>query len=109
MGILKRLSNLLNPHHPPGHSDPLGYWVTVRCSRCGELIHTRVNLSNDLSLSDEDGKPSYYCHKTMMGAAGCFQRVEVELTFDAQRRLLDRQITGGVFVEKSPDLEADHP
>jgi hypothetical protein len=34
-----------------------------------------------------------------MGDTGCYQRVEVELTFDPQRRLLDRQVSGGEFVE----------
>jgi hypothetical protein len=30
----------------------------------------------------------------------CFQRIEVELTFDENRKLVDRQIQGGVFVDE---------
>lgn len=98
MGLFKKISQLFNT---PAKGDPHGYWIAVRCKRCGETIRTRVNLSNDLSLNEqEDGTTTYFCHKTLMGDTGCFQRVEVELTFDPQRRLIDRQITGGEFVEQ---------
>ena len=35
----------------------------------------------------------------LVGGTGCFQRIEVELTFDKYRKLLDRQISGGEFIE----------
>jgi hypothetical protein len=39
----------------------------------------------------------------------CFQRVEVELTIDARRRLLDRRISGGEFLEaEARPAEQDH-
>ena len=47
----------------------------------------------------DGGEVRYLCRKTMMGDQGCFQRIEVELFFDAQRRLVDRSITGGEFVD----------
>jgi hypothetical protein len=34
-----------------------------------------------------------------MGSGRCFQQIEVELTFDANRRLLDKQVQGGTFIE----------
>ncbi|MEW6717897.1 MAG: hypothetical protein AB1345_10395 [Chloroflexota bacterium] len=79
-----------------------GYWLTVRCDRCGEVIRTRLNLSSDLSIRYEEGtdKISYFCRKTLMGSKRCFQRIEVELTFDDQRRLMDGQIVGGQFVSE---------
>jgi hypothetical protein len=33
-----------------------------------------------------------------MGEGRCFQRVEVQLTFDQNRNLIDRQISGGDFI-----------
>jgi hypothetical protein len=34
-----------------------------------------------------------------MGPERCFQAIEVTLTFDVDRRLLDRQAAGGDFVD----------
>lgn len=75
--------------------------VTVKCNRCGEVIRARVNLFNDLSLEyDEAGKATYFCRKVLIGEKHCFQRIEVELIYDANRRLIGREITGGQFVEE---------
>ena len=98
MGLLKKISDLFTTEKG---STVTGYWIAARCNRCGETIRTRLNLGNDLSLNyDEDGGDAkYLCRKTLMGDQGCFQRNEVELFFDAQRRLIDRRITGGEFVD----------
>jgi len=69
---------------------------SVRCDRCGETIEGKVNMNNDLSLDDEGG---YYVRKVLMGGGRCFQQVEVILKFDASRKLLDTQVSGGKFVE----------
>ena len=34
-----------------------------------------------------------------MGEGHCFQRIEIELIFDQNRKLLDRKASGGEFVE----------
>ena len=98
MSILKKLSNLFST---PARPDDSAYWITVKCNRCGEIIRTRINLYNDLSADyTESGEPVYYCRKMLMSEGGrCFQRVEVELKFDAKRQLLSRDISGGTFVE----------
>jgi hypothetical protein len=94
MSFLKKLFS------PSLAADPNVFWVAVRCNRCGEIIQARINLQNDLSLDYEAGdKPMYYCRKTLMGEGHCFQRVQVELTFDADKRLLDRRVSGGQFVD----------
>jgi hypothetical protein len=75
-------------------------WIEVRCHRCGEIIRTRVNLYNDLSLEyDESGRAIYFCRKVLIGEGRCFQRIQVELTYDANRRLLSREVSGGEFIE----------
>ena len=96
MGLLKKLASWLSP--APVDT---AYWVTVRCNRCGEIIRARVNLSNDLSVDYEpDGASGYTCHKVLMGSGHCFQRVEVDLVFNADRSLRQRSIAGGQFVEE---------
>ena len=72
------------------------YTFSVRCDRCGESIEGKVNLSNDLSLDDEVG---YHVRKVLMGSGHCFQQIEVTLKFDASRKLQEKRVSGGKFVE----------
>ncbi len=74
------------------------YAFSVKCRRCGEIINGRVDLSNDLSAEYEEGGDIFFARKTLMGENRCFQRIEVELKFNASRNLLERHVTGGEFV-----------
>ena len=71
------------------------YWIYVRCRRCREIIKTRLDLANNLSELDEGG---YIIQKTLVGSGLCFQRIEVTLTFDDRRHLIDQTAVGGEFV-----------
>ncbi len=81
--------------------DNRSYWITVRCNRCKELIRTRVDLMNDLSIEygESDNDTTYFCRKMIMGDGQCFQQIEVELTFDKNHKLINQTIKGGQFVE----------
>ena len=35
-----------------------------------------------------------------MGSGKCFQRVEVELTFDKNRKLINKEIQGGALISE---------
>ncbi|HSO27423.1 MAG TPA: hypothetical protein VLS48_05095 [Anaerolineales bacterium] len=81
---------------------PEEMWINVQCNRCGEVIRTRVDLRNDLSIDwNEDSGQTYFTRKTLMGEGEnhCFQRMEVELTFDQGRNLVNRTVSGGKFVD----------
>jgi len=97
MDLLKKLATLLAVSAPSSH----WYSLSVQCNRCGEVIQTEVNLSNDLSIEyGQDEKVSgYFCRKVLIGKQRCFQQMEVTLTFNANRKLIDRKIEGGKFVE----------
>jgi hypothetical protein len=75
--------------------------IAVRCDRCGEIIHGQINLRNDLSVRYEGDDQFYYVRKGLVGGGEtrCFQEVVVEYTFDGQRNVIDRQVTGGRFVD----------
>lgn len=93
MGILKKLFSV------PTSTQTDFYSFAVKCSRCGEVIEGRVNLSNDLSQDYEGNRNVYYGRKVLMGSGHCFQQIEVELKFNPARKLLERQVSGGEFVE----------
>lgn len=55
---------------------------------------------NDLSIEYGNGdQVTYFCRKGLMGTQRCFQTIEVALKFDANKKLLAKEITGGKFVE----------
>jgi hypothetical protein len=91
MGFLKKLFG-----EGPASSSSDFYTFSVKCDRCGETIEGKVSMKNDLSLDDEGG---YFVRKVLMGSGRCFQQIEATFKFDASRKLQDRQISGGTFVE----------
>jgi hypothetical protein len=98
MSFFKKLASLFSSSGSRQNADIL--MVTVKCLRCGETIPGRVNLLSELSLDYESGnRTTYFCRKVLMGTERCFQRVELELTFDENRKLLEKKVTGGTFVE----------
>ncbi len=94
MGLLKNLFGGGTSAKP----EKRFYVFHVKCNRCGEIIEGRVDLDNDLSLNDEgDG---YIVRKGLIGGTNrCFQQVEVEMTFNTERELIEKTARGGTFVE----------
>jgi len=90
MGFLDAIKSVFS-----GGGSDNAHWVYVRCNRCGETIKTRIDLRNDLSRQDDGG---YIVKKVLMGSQRCFERIDVTLTFDDQRRITDRQIQRGAFI-----------
>jgi hypothetical protein len=43
----------------------------------------------------------YTCRKVLMGSGRCFQQIEVELTFNANRGITNTEISGGRFVDEA--------
>jgi len=102
--LLKKLAALFTPQRG---RDAYAYWLYVQCDRCGEKIRSRVDLRNDLSIryGESERDTVYFCHKTIMGSGRCFQQIEVDLTFDGRRRLVDRQIRGGKFIGEEASFD----
>ncbi len=70
-------------------------FLYVRPKMCKEILRVRVDTKNGPSAR-EDGD-GYYMRKVASGARCPFQ-VEIELFFDASKRLQDKQIVNGEFV-----------
>jgi hypothetical protein len=71
-------------------------WLYVRCDKCGAKVRVRVNLYNDLSLTDDGG---YILRKEIMDNQ-CYQLMHAELRFDGGRRVTSRDVSGGEFITK---------
>jgi len=100
MGFLKKLSSVFGGGGE--RDDAYTHREYVRCKRCGEKLAVRVDLRNELTPTYDEGEDAYYAHKGMMGSGEnhCFQMIDVELYFDAQRHLVSRTITGGEFITR---------
>jgi hypothetical protein len=92
MGFLKNLFG-----GSPANPEKRYYVFQVKCNRCGEIIEGRVDLDNDLSLGDEGDH--YLVRKGLIGANRCFQQIEVEMKFTPERKLAEKNVHGGTFVE----------
>ena len=95
MSLLKRIYRTLFPPPPPSRY----FRFQVKCKRCREIVEGTVDLYNDPSLEYEGGTPVYFCRKVLVGSGRCYQPVELTFKFDESRKVLERQIAGGEFVE----------
>ena len=94
MGFLKNLFG-----GTPAKPEKRYYTFSVKCNRCGEIIEGRVDLDNDLSLEYEGDSTYYIVRKGLIGNNRCFQQIEVEMKFNSERELTEKQVQGGKFVE----------
>jgi len=93
------MSFLKNLFSGPKKHEKNYYVFQVKCKRCGEIIEGRVDLDNDLSIEYEGDNKVYFGRKVLMGSSHCFQQIEVEMKFTADRELIEKEIKGGAFVE----------
>jgi hypothetical protein len=85
---------------PPSNQGKF-YSFSVKCKRCGEIVQGQINVNNEPSLGyDEKKRPYYFCRKVLVGSQLCFQPIEVTVKFNEQRGVLERQVTGGEFVDE---------
>jgi len=97
MDLIGKISKYLTSS---SNEDGSAYWIYVRCNKCGERLRGRVNLYNDLSVEYQGrNEQTYQCRKTLVGRTGCFQRIELDLIFNKKRKLVEREISGGDFIE----------
>ena len=109
MSFLRKISSMFSGS---GTSDDgNAHREYVRCSRCGEKLVARIDLRNELTPTYEEGEGAYYARKAIFGsgATRCFQMVEVEVYFDAQRQLVSRYVTGGEFITRDEYYAEEGP
>lgn len=75
-----------------------GYYVYVKPKMCKEIVKIRINLSNDLSLTDDS--KGYWVRK-VASATRCPFQSELTLYFNKSRQLVDKEITNGEYVDEA--------
>lgn len=105
MGFWERLQNLIT--RGQGVRDPMEHWVYVQCEKCGERLRARIDLRNELSaeFGERPEDTNYFVRKVIIGSSGCYNPIEVRLTFDAKRNPLRRDISGGTFITEEEYAE----
>ena len=101
MSIFKRLFGGLFGGGAPA-ADGNAFWLYVRCAACGEAIRVRVNREHDLSPEFDEGSdvPSAYQLRKEIVGRNCFRRIQVDMTFDRQKRPAEQEIRGGSFITR---------
>lgn len=110
--LLERLGRAIWPSERPLCCDPSSpaLHIVVRCTKCGEIIHNRVEKAyeleaeyeglngHDLPEGEEPRPTGYTLHKEMVGAR-CQNMIRLVMRLDAQRAVVSRSIEGGELVE----------
>ena len=96
--MLKKLIKYLTSP-PTSSSSADGFFLKVRCNKCGEdfnlFIHSSASLTQEF---DKQGKLSYTLNKEIIGSK-CPNRIYVHMDFNGRRKLLNRTIDNGEFLE----------
>lgn len=98
MNFLKSLFGGGGSTQSTSSADGDGLYFYVRPKGCDEVVRIRVNRMNDLSESEGGG--TYFVRKGVMGSK-CFQRAELEIQFDGNRRPVEQHVTGGDLVDEA--------
>ena len=85
----------------PSPPDDGAIHLFVRCERCSAVVHVRINPRNDLTIEygDDETPSGYRLIKEIMDSR-CFRVMRAEVTYDASRRELARQLEGGTFITR---------
>jgi hypothetical protein len=105
MNIFKNLGRMLAGGPKPG-SD-VGLYYYVRCHFCKEVVRIRLNPMNDFSHPEnENGQesPNFFARKVIVGQK-CYRRMEAEFVFAPDKKLISKEVTGGVFVDEKDFLD----
>lgn len=91
--------NFLKKLFGSGQPDSGMLILYVKPHRCQDVVSVRVNLYNDLSLTDD--QKGYWTRKLVSSANYKCGQVEMSLFFDNSRRLTDSDLHGGTLVTEA--------
>jgi hypothetical protein len=72
--------------------------IYVKCDRCGEVIKTHIIKGSEIVPTYSEEGPAYILRKELIGSK-CPNRVQLYMEFDASKRIIRQDVTGGTFQE----------
>jgi hypothetical protein len=96
MGFLKRIFGSVFSSPASQSRDSDGFFLYVKCSRCGKNLRLRINKQYDLNRTDA----GYVWNKTIVDNR-CFRPMETEVHFDRSYRPVRMEIEGGEFISET--------
>lgn len=109
-GVLTRLTKALQRLFADEGSRPpvcalRTFPVTVRCSRCGEVIRLRIDRDHELQSiwppdAEEGDEPLEQILRKEIVGDNCQNLICFTLHFDCEHGLISSEIEGGEFVEE---------
>jgi hypothetical protein len=93
MGLFKKSAKAKSKQPRGDHME-----IYVKCDRCGEIIKTHIVMGHELMPTYEEQGPAYLLKKELIGYR-CPNRIQIAVSFDASKRIISRDITGGTFRE----------
>ncbi len=98
MKFFRELARRLSGTPSTAAQGDIGMYYYVKARRSGEVIRIRINPNNDLSLNDEDS--GYFVRKVAVGTRS-FERVELEVSYDKNRNVINAEVQGGTLVDRA--------
>ncbi len=110
VGVLTRLARALERLFS-GHGDqpPVcalrAFPIAVRCARCGEVIHLRIDRDHELQsvyapdAAEGDEPVEYVLRKEIVGDL-CQNLIRFTVHFDCDHGLISSEIEGGEFLDE---------
>lgn len=95
MGFLRRLFGGAG-----GGQDDKGLYFYIRSKRSGEIVRLRLDPNQFTPEYEGERVSGYYTRKVVVGQRS-FERMEAEFHFDRSKRLVEKTVTGGEFVERA--------
>lgn len=97
MSFWSRIANILKGGSGKSGDSRHTLKIYVLSRRCNEPIAGQVDLSNELSRTEDGSGHPFYTRKVLhtSGKSRCFAEIEVNLWFDQNRRLADHEVEGG--------------
>ncbi len=77
-----------------------GMYFYIRSRRSGEIVPVRLDMNQLTPDYTDDRLSGYFTHKVVVGQRS-FERMEADFTFDANKRLTNKTVTGGEFVDRA--------
>jgi hypothetical protein len=96
MGFFKKIWDAIFGSSEGGIRDREGIYFYVKCGKCGAPVRVRADKYHDLVRDYDTGE--FEWNKGIMDGT-CFNLMHASVRFDPSRRVIEKEIEGGEFID----------